>query len=344
MKKKFLSAISLLLLAALSIGAVAEQPQAVDKPKPYDGPYEIEVDIANQITTVYRGKGRTQNDIIRQMLCSTGVDNRTPLGTYTMPKPSKNGEREEWYFIGKYDLYVQYASRIIGAILFHSLPSVERHQSPTRDSLDEFGAKASHGCIRLRPVDSRWIAENCKPGTVVHIHDDAAVDEELRSLLRASSFTIEEMRYIDFLNGEKVYSLGSELPEVKQLQEKLCELGYELTENDGLFGARTEDAVLLWQQKYGFVADGEMNEEELELLLSQDVAQHRIEMPGKPAVVDVKTTVVMRSKADSNSKKLDSLPDGMRIRVLDKKGNWYKILANGQTGYIGRNFVEFVKE
>ena len=344
MKKKLLSALSLLLLAALLISAAAEQKIAQDKPKAYKGPFQIEVDIANQITTVYRGKGRTQDYIIRQMLCSTGVDGRTPLGTYTMPKPSQHGERDAWYYIERYELYVQYASRIVGAILFHSLPSVERHQSPTPDSVGAFGTPASHGCIRLRPVDSRWIAENCKPGTKVYIHDTADVNEELRTLLRASSFSIEEMRYIDFLEGEKIYSISSELPEVKQLQEKLCELGYELTETDGFFGARTEDAVLLWQLKYGFESDGEMNEEELELLLSQDVAEHKIEMPGKPAEVDVKSSVVMRSKPDANSKKVDSLPDGMRIRVLDKKGKWYKILANGKTGYIGRNFVKPVEE
>ena len=46
-------------------------------------------------------------------------------------------------------------------------------------------------------------------------------------------------------------------------------------------------------------------------------------LPGKPGEVDVKTSVVMRSKPDANSKKLDSLPDGMRIRVLEKKGKWY---------------------
>ena len=45
------------------------------------------------------------------------------------------------------------------------------------------------------------------------------------------------------------------------LKEHFEALGYELTETDGFFGARTEDAVLLWQLKYGFDSDGEMNEE-----------------------------------------------------------------------------------
>ena len=150
-------------------------PTATATPVPTAEPraceYEIEVDLTNQIVTVYRGSGRATGDIVRQMICSSGTEDNTPRGTFIMPENQKEDEREEWYYIGKYQLYVQYASRIVGSILFHSLPSVQRNESPTADSHEALGAPASHGCIRLRPADSRWIAENCLAGTSVHIFD-----------------------------------------------------------------------------------------------------------------------------------------------------------------------------
>ena len=32
------------------------------------------------------------------------------------------------------------------------------------------GQKASHGCIRLRVEDAKWIYQNCESGTVVVIY------------------------------------------------------------------------------------------------------------------------------------------------------------------------------
>lgn len=366
MKNKLLICAISLLLALLCSGAPAEiqyitdiavswdDPAFLDQPVPqdepafspadYKGPYEIEVDIANQVTTVYCGESREQSHIARQMLCSTGTGNNTPLGVFIMPEVSKVDEREEWYYIGQYRLYVQYASRIINGILFHSLPSEKKHESPTADSLAEFGSKASHGCIRLRPADSRWIAENCPPGTEVTIHDGAAADEVLRSLLRASSFVCEEMYYADFLRGEKVLSLGSELPEVCALQVKLSDLGYNVgDEMDGFFGARTEDAVLQWQQDNGFNARGEVNEEQLDMLLSMGPTEENLKKPGRAAVVRVDTALVLRSGPNSKSEKLDSLPNGVEVRVLEEAGGWYKIQANGKTGYAGRKYIEILK-
>lgn len=363
MKKKFLIAAMLVLLIMLPGLTFAEEqyiitdiavtsadpnvpapePAPQPTPEPYAGPYEIEVDIANQITTVYRGEGRGQQDIARQMLCSTGTDSNTPLGSYIMPEIQKEDEREAWYYIGQYRLYVQYASRIVNGILFHSLPSEKKHQSPTQDSLDAFGEKASHGCIRLRPADSRWIAENCPPGTVVHIHEDAEADEVLRRLLRASSYVGEEMNYDSFLAGQKVFSLGSELPEVCAMQLKLIDLGYELSETDGFFGARTEDAVQDWQRDNGIEADGEINEAELDRLLSMEISAETRSKPGQAAVVRVDTALVLRSKPNSKSEKLDTLPNGTEVRVLEQEGGWYKIQVHGQTGYAGRKYIEILK-
>ncbi|MBP3653148.1 MAG: L,D-transpeptidase family protein [Clostridia bacterium] len=318
-------------------------PTPVPTPTPEPMIYEIEVDLANQIVTVYREGGRTQADIARQMICSSGTGTNTPLGTFTMPRPSKVDEREEWYFIGKYQLYVQYASRIDGPILFHSLPSERRGSTPTLDSTEALGERASHGCIRLRPADSRWIAENCLPGTQVHIFEGGEAKEELRRQLLATSFVSEEMSYDDFLDGEKVYSISSSSAEVQYMQAKLAQLGFSLNEIDGSFGAETHAAVVEWQLENGYAPTGEVNEEQLAVLLRQTPVPGAVVNRGKPAFVKVKDGLILRSQPNSKSRELDVLRNGTSVRVLEETRGWYKVRVGSQTGYAAAKYIEITE-
>lgn len=321
------------------------EPTPTPKPTATPEPiaYEIEVDLANQIVTVYREDSRTQADIARQMICSSGTGTNTPTGSFIMPEVSKVDEREEWYYIGKYRLYVQYASRIDGPILFHSLPSEQRGASLTRDSTEALGSRASHGCIRLRPADSRWIAENCLPGTKVHIFEGGAPDEALRERLLVSSFVSEEMSYTEFLAGEKVYSISSETPEVQYMQAKLAQLGYLLGESDGIFGAETHTAVVDWQLENGYTPNGEVNEEQLSVLLRQTPVPGAVVNRGKPAQVKVKDGLILRSEPNSKSRELDVLRNGTIVRVLEETRGWYKIRVGSQTGYAAAKYIEITE-
>lgn len=49
---------------------------------------------------------------------------------------------------------------------------------------------------------------------------------------------------------------GSRGEEVTQIQERLIELGYDPGAADGIFGARTRDAVMAFQRDYGLSVDG----------------------------------------------------------------------------------------
>lgn len=318
-------------------------PTPAPTPTPEPVTYEIEVDLANQIVTVYREDGRTQADIARQMICSSGTGTNTPLGTFIMPKVSKVDEREEWYYIGKYRLYVQYASRIDGPILFHSLPSEQRGSTPTRDSTEALGERASHGCIRLRPADSRWIAENCPPGTQVHIFEGGKVDETLRQLLLTTSFVSEEMSYEDFLSGEKVYSISSSSAEIQYMQAKLAQLGFLLDESDGSFGAETHAAIVEWQLENGYTPNGEVNEEQLSVLLRQAPVPGAVVNRGKPAYVQVKDGLILRSQPNSKSSELDVLRNGTAVRVLEETRGWYKIRVGSLTGYAAAKYIKITE-
>ena len=96
----------------------------------YDMPYYIRADLTNQIVTIYS----TETDVIvRQFLCSSGLENATPHGTFYLPKKTEEAEREVWYYFRSYDCYAHYATRIFKGVLFHSIPYKTMDESTDKD-------------------------------------------------------------------------------------------------------------------------------------------------------------------------------------------------------------------
>ena len=173
-----------LLMLALVIGCMPALAA-------YSKPYYIEVDLTNQITTIYN---TSDGSIARQMLCSTGAaGHETITGTFYLPYKDRDDERSAWYSFYALGVYAKYATRINGPYLFHSIPCYSK-------SLDdvvpryarEFGMPASHGCIRLQVEDAEFIAKKCLAGTRVKIFYSNQLDENLRQLLFISSYSGED--------------------------------------------------------------------------------------------------------------------------------------------------------
>ena len=168
--------LSALLLALLVVFSCL--PAAAD-PSGGSAAYSIEVDITNQIVTVYeRGTGA----IVRQMICSTGTNDYTPTGEFVMPASRAGTDRKPWYKIDS--VYVRYPARIHDEILFHSVPYRWRSlRGIDPNDLEKLGYPASHGCIRLRWQDAQFIAQNCLQGTPVKIYKSGQPDDMRRQLL-----------------------------------------------------------------------------------------------------------------------------------------------------------------
>ena len=133
----------------------------------YVFPYKIGVSIDQQRVYVFQWDGSGYTRQVRVMKCSTGMDVApTPTGTFQSDGKASGGK---WYFMRDFNTYVQYAYRIIGGIMFHSVLFNSRKQGPTKSSVNALGRKASHGCIRLAVDDAQWIFENCPEGTTVVI-------------------------------------------------------------------------------------------------------------------------------------------------------------------------------
>ena len=254
MKARRLALYSLILTLLLGAFGPIDRATAAE-----ESPYRVDVDIVNQIVTVYENKDG--GAIVMQGLCSSGAEDATPLGSFKMPDKKRDGEREEWFHFRAFGGYARYATRIHYDVMFHSLLYNRPNESAINEqSVRDFGYPVSHGCIRMRTEDARFIAQNCPVGTRVNIHKDSERDEELRDLLYQSSYHASSgQTYSQFLgvpDEPGMLGRGCTGSEVRDLQLKLKALGIydqEINEEYTLATVRAvrEAQSLLGQQQTG---------------------------------------------------------------------------------------------
>ena len=136
------------------------------EPQTPEIPYYIRINRKQNCVTIYTRDEEGEYTVpYKAMVCSTGLYNATPRGTYQIS--TKYLWRELYGGV-----YGQYATRIHGGILFHSVPYYKRAKDTLcTDKYNKLGQQASMGCVRLTVEDAKWIAENCPEGTTVEIYD-----------------------------------------------------------------------------------------------------------------------------------------------------------------------------
>lgn len=151
----------------------ATEPETTENPKDlinYDAkfPYLIRINRDENFAVVY-GMDKDGHHSIpyKVFICSTGLNEAdTPLGVFEM------SDKYRWRQMVD-GTYAQYAIRINGQIMLHSVPYLE----PSNDTLEyweynKLGQPASLGCIRFRVAAIKWIYDNCKKGTRVNIYSN----------------------------------------------------------------------------------------------------------------------------------------------------------------------------
>lgn len=131
-------------------------------------PYKLIVDVSDQYVYVYKYVNGSYSQYVRKFICSTGTkSDPTPLGTYRSTE-----QINVWHYFTKFDCWAQYAYRITGAYYFHSVLFNNKGDSnPTSSSVRNLGRRASHGCVRLKVADAKWIYYNCPAGTTVVVRN-----------------------------------------------------------------------------------------------------------------------------------------------------------------------------
>lgn len=159
------------LLIALTAAITGQSPpdnvmQHKNSAYEYLDEYSLTVNKSTNCVTVYQ-KTTSGNFVpVKAMICSVGEDNyenETPAGSF------KTQAKYEWRPLFG-DVYGQYATRIDGHILFHSVYYKETDPRTLKtEEYNKLGSSASAGCVRLTAADAKWIYDNCKLGTAVNI-------------------------------------------------------------------------------------------------------------------------------------------------------------------------------
>jgi len=129
-------------------------------------PYYIKINRQQNVITVYaKDDNGEYTEPVRAILCSTGLYNATPKGVFHL------SNKYIWRELNG-GVYGQYASRITGGVLFHSVPYASKNKSTLYwDKYNKLGQQASMGCVRLTVEDAKWIYDNCPSGTAVEVYD-----------------------------------------------------------------------------------------------------------------------------------------------------------------------------
>lgn len=148
--------------------------------------YYIKVNLKTQMVTIYTTDENNEYTIpIKKMICSTGESTPTE-GVYGI------SDKFAWaYLVG--NVYGQYATRITGPILFHSVPYTSHNKSSLEYwEFDKLGQPVSKGCVRLTVEDAKWIFDNCRKGTKVEFYsEDEECDTKEKMQIKISDYSDE---------------------------------------------------------------------------------------------------------------------------------------------------------
>ncbi len=137
--------------------------------------YCIAVNTAQNIVIVYsKDSDGNYTKPYKAFVASCGLDSSpTKLGTYYTKV------KYRWRPLNG-NVYGQYATRIDGPYLFHSVPYKEQSADSLKwEEYNKLGNRASEGCVRLSVADAKWIYDNCELGTCVYLYSDASKQEPM---------------------------------------------------------------------------------------------------------------------------------------------------------------------
>ena len=123
------------------------------------GNFRIEIDLSRQRVTVFY-----KDDMLREMVCSGGApESPTPKGEFVTSQKIPKA------FIERFGVGAYYWIRFFEEYLIHSVPFDENWEMITEE-FEKLGSPASHGCIRLKLEEAKWLYETLPLGVKVLIY------------------------------------------------------------------------------------------------------------------------------------------------------------------------------
>lgn len=134
------------------------------KASSYSSPtkYLILVSKKSHKVAIYKGKKNNWKRI-KYYSCTIGASaTPTPSGDFNVGP--KNGKPFHQLYFDSGRVRCWYATRVVGGINFHSVLYTQ-NKKPTTISNGRLGANLSHGCIRLKIENAKWIYDNIPKNT-----------------------------------------------------------------------------------------------------------------------------------------------------------------------------------
>lgn len=145
----------------------------VEKPKATLKSYRIDVDLTNQIATVYGiYSDKSEKALMSEFVSTARKGKTTPTGNFKIQGAS--GGRKAKYRTAKMasgKTYAEYACRFKGGKMMHCVPYSKRNTTGHvfKNEFNKLGTPASAGCVRMPNVLAKFIYEKCPVGTPVHV-------------------------------------------------------------------------------------------------------------------------------------------------------------------------------
>ncbi len=319
-----------LIPAVSSANTLSGWTSKVDYDNTDPNKYSIEIDLKNQIITVYQGKiGGT---IVLQSLCTTGDSkHQTGAGTY------KLGDMKErfGYFVA-FGQYAQYWSQVVRGIYIHSVMyNSTKLSSMSRTAYRKLGQAVSHGCVRVLPHVAQFIYYNCPPGTTCVITRKKAANPTLVKSLKAAI-----PAYSDYEQPADNHADSPEIPGVIKYDNVPLRTGFSKSKDTTVATLSKGTNVMLLQLASDWckvrTESGKLGYVKTEYILAYPDSTVSV----TTAYTASKKTYVYKSMSTSSAK-LTTIPSGAQVSVQSnpKKGWWYGSY-NGVTGYMRTKYVK----
>ena len=294
--------------------------------------YMIEVDLVNQVITVYeRDSSGKYSSLVRQCLCTTGNEEfPTGAGSYRL------GDLKErfGYFVA-FGQYAQYWSQVVRGVYIHSVMyDSTKLTSMSRSAYNGLGKALSHGCIRVMPEVAQWIFYNCPPGTLCRITrskpKDAALVKSLKSAMPS---------YSNYIQPQDSKTSPPIIPAIVRFDKTPLRSGFSSTRDTTLATLKTGDKIDLLQIGSEWVkartSSGKLGYVKTALLYFEPDAL----VSSRTSFVSTAKTYVYAS-ASTDAQKVVSIPKGAEVTVSENPAQgWYLGSYNGTNGYLRTKYI-----
>jgi len=329
--------LALVLMLALCLAAAPSAARAqvlsgwtskVDYDNTDPNKYVVEIDLTNQVITVY--EGMFGGAVVLQSLCTTG-SNEYPTGAGTF----KMGELKErfGYFVA-FGQYAQYWSQVVRGVYIHSVMyNSTRLSSMSKSAYNDLGKNVSHGCVRVLPHVAQWIYYNCPPGTVCKIVKKAKDANLVASIKK----TIPS--YDKYVQPEDVKADPQIVPALIRYDNVPLRTGFSTSKDKTVATLSAGDKVLLLQIGPEWCKI-KTEKGTLGYVKSAYILAYPDASDVSVTTYAAKSRTYVYASASTSAKTLARIPSGSSVEVQYRvNDSWWYGTYNGVAGYMRVKYV-----